>query len=114
MKKNFIKMSMTEKHPLKSNSQDYVVSFGAVGMYLYKNEMLIAIKEMARITKPGGSLCITHFIHPEGKHVGSILDKVDKNFWLEPLKKMNLENIQIHIMHPSQADRYLIVCNKKK
>lgn len=52
---------MIDKHPLENNSQD-VISAGALGMYLYKNEMITAIKEAVRMTKPGGSLCFTHFL----------------------------------------------------
>jgi SAM-dependent methyltransferase len=111
-KNNFFKLGMTDRHPLPNNSQDHVISIGALGMYLYKNEMLVAIKEAVRITKPGGSLCFTNFIHPQGKFRGSILDKVKKSFWYIELPKLNLENIKIHNMI-YQEDRYLIVCNKK-
>ena len=79
---NFFCQNMTERHNIPSNSQDHVISVGALGMYLFKEEMLIAIKEAVRMTKPGGSLCFTHFIENDGKQIGSIIDKVDKSYWM--------------------------------
>ncbi len=81
-------------------------------MYLYKNEMLKAIKEAVRMTKPGGSLCFTHFIEEKGKYRKSIIDKVNKSFWLKHKDQLGIENIRFFtIKH--QGDRYGFVCNKK-
>ena len=38
----------------------------AFAMYLYKDEMEIALKEALRMAKMGGRLCFTHFILPLG------------------------------------------------
>lgn len=71
---------MVDKHPLENNNQDHVISEGALGMYLYKNEMITAIKEAVRMTKPGGSLYFTHFLEKNGNNNGSIVERVDKSF----------------------------------
>ena len=61
------------------------------------------------MTKPGGSLIFTHFIAPGGWNVGSIVDKVEKDFWRKELLKLeyHLEDM----LH--QGDRYQVLCRKK-
>ena len=113
--KNFFAQDMTLKHEeVPDNSYDHVASFGALGMYLTKEQMLISIKEAVRMTKPGGSLIFTHFLAPKGRNVGSILHKVERDFWLEELKKeeYHLEDIRVEEMI-HQGDRYQLLCRKK-
>ena len=109
----FYCLNMTESHPIPSNSQDHVISAGALGMYLYKNDMIKAIKEAVRITKPGGSLCFTHFIEPRGKRVGSIIEKVEESFWVKHQNELNIDNIRFYTLK-NQGDRYYFVCNKRR
>jgi len=80
-------------------------------MYLYTNEMIIAIKEAVRMTKPGGSLCFTSFLEKKGNNKGSIIDRVDKSFWISMQDHLNIENIHFgNVKH--QGDRYYFTCNK--
>ena len=110
---NFYCQNITSSHPVLTNSQDHVISAGALAMYLYKNEMCIAIKEAVRMTKPGGSLGFTHFLENKGKYRRSIVEKVDKQYWLDNQDELGIENISFFtIKH--QHDRYGFVCNKKK
>jgi ubiquinone/menaquinone biosynthesis C-methylase UbiE len=103
---------MVDKHPLENNSQDHVISAGALGMYLYKNEMITAIKEAVRMTKPGGSLCFTHFLEKNGDNNGSIIDRVDKSFWIDMQDELGIKNIQFGTLK-HQGDRYYFTCTKK-
>ena len=89
----FYCQNMIERHPIPSNSQDHVISIGSLAMYLYKDDMNIAIKEAVRMTKPGGSLCFTHFIENKGEFLGSILHRVNKSYWLESQDELGIENI---------------------
>ena len=109
---NFFVFNMINKHPIEDNSQDHVISAGALGMYLRKHEMIIAIKEAVRMTKPGGSLCFTHFLEHTGQNKGSIIDRVDKSFWISMQDELNIENI-IFDNVKYQGDRYYFTCNKK-
>ena len=95
------------------SSYDHVVSFGAIGMYLKKEEMAAAVKEAARIVKPGGSLVFTHFLEPRGFFKGTIIDRVEKSFWEAELEAIGLENVRIYDMK-HQGDRYQFSCNKVK
>ena len=62
-KSQFHVISMTEKDvQIQDESQDVVLSLGAFAMYLYKDEMEIALKEALRMAKMGGRLCFTHFL----------------------------------------------------
>ena len=109
---NFFVLNMINKQPIKDNTQDHVISSGALGMYLYTNEMIIAIKEAVRMTKPGGSLCFTSFLEKKGNNKGSIIDRVDKSFWISMQDDLNIENIHFgNVKH--QGDRYYFTCNKK-
>ena len=59
---NFIILPMTQKNDfLSDSSQDHVVSFGAFAMYLYEQEIEVALQEAIRITKPGRHMCFTTF-----------------------------------------------------
>lgn len=109
---NFYHHDMTKKHEqISDNHFDHVVSFGALAWYLTKEDMLLAIKEAARMTKPGGSLVFTVFVEPTGKKIGSIVDQVPKSFWAAELPKLGIENIQTFDMK-HQGDRYQMSCNK--
>ena len=113
---NFLVHDMTKKHAIADNSQDHVVSFGALGMYLTKKEMLKAFKEALRMTKPGQSMLFTHFIEP-GKSVrGSIITPVERKFLLEELSNLGMENIEFHSLKSikSQGKRFVITATKKK
>lgn len=109
---NFFILNMVDKHPVKDNSQDHVISAGALGMYLYRNEMVTAIKEAVRMTKPGGSLCFTHFLEKNGDNNGSIIDRVDKSFWIDMQDELGIKNIQFGTLK-HQGDRYYFTCTKK-
>ena len=112
-KSKFYCQNMKKKNDIPSNYYDHVISAGALGMYLYKDEMLIAIKEAVRMTKPGGSLCFTHFIEKNGSFKGSIIQRVDKTYWLNKSDYLGIENIKFFTLK-HQGDRYGFVCNKKK
>ena len=109
---NFYVASMTEKNNLiPDNNKDHVISFGALAMYLYKEEMLRALEEALRIAKPGGHLCFTHFIEPTGKAKYSILEPIEKSFWSEITKIYSLENLIVQQMM-YQKDRYFVCFSK--
>ena len=103
---------MTKKNDLiKDNSKDHVISFGAMAMYLYKDEMAMAIKEALRIAKPGGHLCFTHFVEPDGVLKGSILEPVEKSFWSKLANEYSLEKLVLkQMIH--QKDRYFVCFSK--
>ena len=82
-------------------------------MYLYRREMVLAIKEAVRMTKPGGSLCFTHFVEVKGKRVGSIIQKVDKSYWISQSDVLGIEKVQFFNIK-YHRDRYGFVCNKKQ
>ncbi len=111
--KNFFIQNMVDRHQqIPDNYYDHVVSFGAFGMYLTKKQMIVAMRESVRIAKPGASMIFTHFIDPKGKRIGSIIDKVEKQFWYNNAAELGIENIQIHpMLH--QDDRYQMSCRKK-
>ena len=111
-KSKFYCQNMIKKHTIPSNSQDNVLSAGALAMYLYKDDMLTAIKEAIRITKPGSSLCFTHFIEENGNTIGSIIQKVNKSYWINNSNYLGIENIKFFTLK-HQGDRYGFVCNKK-
>ena len=110
---NFYVVSMTQKNEfLADSSQDHVVSFGAFAMYLYEDQMEVALQEAIRITKPGGHMCFTHFTEPNGKFMGSILEPIEKSHWSTIVKRYSLENLRvIQMLH--QMDRYFVCFSKK-
>jgi len=120
VKKLFLKQSdhffiwdMTQRHnTIPDNYYDHVLSFGALAMYLTKDEMKKAIKEAVRITKPGGSLLFTTFIAPGGKRIGSIVSPVEPSFFEENAKEWGVINIKIYEMK-HQGDRYQVTCKKQ-
>ncbi|MDC3180596.1 class I SAM-dependent methyltransferase [Gammaproteobacteria bacterium] len=113
-KDNFHIHDMTLKHPMiKDNAFDHVFSFGALAMYLSFDQMIFAIQEAIRITKPGGSLLFTHFIEPNGKPRRSIVQPVKKSQIYNTLSQMNLEDIRIEPMI-HEGDRYQVHCRKPK
>ena len=119
VKKNFPKQSdqffiwdMTQKSNIPENYYDHVLSFGALAMYLPKNQIKKAIKEAVRITKPGGSLLFTNFIAPDGKNIGSIVSPVEQSFFEENAKEWGIENIKIYGMK-HQGDRYQVTFKKQ-
>ena len=109
---HFHVFSMTKRNDLiPNNSQDHVISFGALAMYLYREEMEKALKEAIRIAKPEGHLCFTHFIEPSGKLKGSILEPIEKSYWLHISKQYFLENLIVkQMIH--QKDRYYVCFSK--
>lgn len=110
---HFFVHDMTKKHEsIPDNSFDHVVSFGALGQYLTKEQMIEAIKEATRMTIPGGSMLFTSFLEPDKKDK-YIRERVEKAFWEKNLGKYGIENVQISDMK-NQGQRYQISCNKKK
>ena len=113
---HFYVSPMTDKNDnIADNSKDHVISFGAMAMYLYKEQMLTAIKEALRISKKGGHLCFTNFVEPNGVFKGSILEPVEKAFWSKLAKHLNLEyeleNLVVkQMIH--QKDRYFVCFSK--
>lgn len=104
---------MTLPNPkLADASFDHVTSFGALGMYLKKPQMLAAAKEALRITKPGGSLVFTSFIRPGGERVGSIVEAVEDTFWSDHADELGIDNVRIHPMK-HQGDRYQVTFRKR-
>lgn len=111
--KHFFVWDMTKKyHNIPDDYYDHVLSFGALALYLTKYEMVTAIKEAVRITKPGGSLLFTSFVVPGGKSVGSIISPIDKSFFKENAKEWGIENIKIYQMK-YQGDRYQVTFKKQ-
>jgi len=108
----FFCMNMKDRHPFDDNTFDHTISMGALAMYLKKDEMLIAMKEAVRITKPGGSLCFTTFLEEDGIHIGTIVERVNKSFWIEHQDNLGIENIKFFQMK-NNWDRYFFVCNKR-
>ena len=108
---NFYCLNMIDKHPIPDNSIDHVISAGALGMYLKKEEMVLAIKEAVRMTKPGGSLCFTHFLEEKGHNRGSIVDKVNKSYWISSKDELGIDNIVFGKLK-YQGDRYFFTCTK--
>lgn len=85
----FFVHDMTQKHEsVPDNSYDHVISLGALAMYLTEEGMQKAISEALRMTKPGGSLLITHFIEPGMSGRGSIIT---------PILQKDLRNLFISI-----------------
>ena len=108
----FFVRSMPQKHyEIPNGSKDHVISFGAFAMYLYEDEMKIALKEAIRIAKPGASLCFTNFVEPDGQFLGSILEPVKKSFWYEIASEYNLKHLLIEQMK-HQIDRYFVCFSK--
>lgn len=111
---HFFVHNMTQKHNnIPDNYYDHVLSFGALAMYLTKDEMKKAIKEAVRITKPGGSLLMTSFIAPGGENVGSIITAIEPSFFEENAKEWRIENIKIYEMK-HQGDRYQVTFRKSR
>lgn len=109
---NFYCLNMIDNHPIPDNSIDHVISAGALGMYLKKEEMILAIKEAVRMTKIGGSLCFTHFLEKNGRNNGSIVDRVDMSYWISSKNELGIDNIVFgRLKH--QGDRYFFTCTKK-
>ena len=111
-KSQFHVISMTEKDvQIQDESQDVVLSLGAFAMYLYKDEMEIALKEALRMAKMGGRLCFTHFIEPNGRFLGTILEPLPKSQWKDWALKYMLKDIKIdQMIH--QHDRYFVCFTK--
>ena len=104
--------SMTKKDDsIEENSKDHVISIGALAMYLYIDEMEKALKEALRIAKPGGHLCFTHFIEPNGMAKGSILEPVKKSFWFKMGEKYKLKDLKVKQMI-YYKDRYYVCFSK--
>ncbi len=112
-KDRFFVQDMTLRNEsIPDNTFDHVLSFGALGMYLTKSQMLQATKEAVRITKPGGSLLFTSLIRPGGKQVGSIVEAVEDAFWVNHAAELGIENVRIYNMK-HQGDRYQVAFRKK-
>lgn len=112
----FSVLSMTQtNHQVPDNSQDIVLSVGAFAMYLYQEDMEIALEEILRITKPGGHICLTTFVEPGQAPRGSILEPIEKSQWLKWANRYSLENMIIQQMnHQVQGDRYFVCFSKKQ
>ena len=70
-----------------------------------------------RITKPGGHLCFTNFIEPGEGFIGSILQPVEKGFWLDLAKNYGLLELKMKPMTNDQEiirNRYSVCFSKKK
>lgn len=111
-KSHFHVISMTEQDDgVQDESQDVVLSFGAFAMYLYREDMEIALKEALRMAKIGGRLCFTHFIEPNGKFLGTILEPLPKSQWWDWARKYSLKDLKIdQMIH--QRDRYFVCFSK--
>ncbi len=112
-KDNFFVQDMTQRNEhIAGNTYDHVLSFGALGMYLTKEQMLQATKEAVRITKPGGSLLFTSLIRPGGKRVGSIVEAVEDGFWSKHAEDLGIEDVRVYDMK-HQGVRYQVAFRKK-
>lgn len=113
----FFVQDMVEKtEELKDDEFDHVISFGALAMYLTRDQQHLAMKEAVRLTKPCGSLLFANFLEPDGKFIGSIIPDAmaKKSHWAEYLPSLGLENIETYEFHPDakQQDRYMVVATK--
>lgn len=111
---NFFVRDMILKHAsIADNYYDHVISFGALAMYLTRDEMDKAIQEAIRMTKPGGSLLFSHFAEPGSKTIKSIVSTVEKSFFEKNAKRWGVEDVKIYpVLH--QGDRYQVTFRKKK
>lgn len=106
---NFFVHSMTERHNMiRPASYDFVVSFGALGMYLTLDEMETTMVEAVRLVKPGGILIFTHFIEPDAEPKLSIVEPVKMEHWLRNGERLGLGKVQFHSL-PHQGKRYTII-----
>ena len=81
------------------------------GIKIRKKLLLLII--FFRITKPGGHLCFTHFVEPSGEFIGSILQPVEKSYWMKMAEKYSLVNLRMkQMIH--QFDRYSVCFSKRK
>ena len=93
---------------------DHTIAIGGLAMYLGRRDMMRAITEAVRVTKPGGSLLLSHFIEELGAPRGQIVEPVPKDFWPSALATLGLERIRIRpVPHHSQGDRYYITAVKR-
>jgi ubiquinone/menaquinone biosynthesis C-methylase UbiE len=110
---HFVHNTMPRKHAdISDTSYDHVVSVGAAGVYLLKDELLLTIEEMNRILKHEGSLLVTHLVAPGEIDDETNVVAVPKEFWSEALPALGLYNIRVHTML-NQKRRYLVSATKK-
>ena len=88
-------------------SQDHVVSFGALAMYLSYSEMGLALREARRIAKPSASLAFTHFLGT-GEPLGTILTRVSEAEVEELATRVGLIDIKFSGM-VHQGDRCAVL-----
>ena len=79
-------------------------------MYLYEDQMEIALKEALRIVKPGGHICLTNFVE-HGGWIGSILEPIKKVQWSKWSNEYSLKNMVIKTQL-YQDDRYYVCFEK--
>lgn len=109
---NFNVISMTETNDLIGDqSQDIVVSFGAFAMYLYEDDMELALQEALRVAKSAANICLSHFIEPQGQFLGTILQPIAKVQWKKWAARYSLQNLKIQQM-VHQQDRYYVCFSK--
>ena len=71
--------------------------------------MGVALREAARIARPGASLCFTHFIEANGEPRGTIHAPIAKQDLMEVARAAGLIDIRFHPMR-HQGDRYMLTC----
>lgn len=77
----FVNGDIADPLPFADNSMDHVVSFGAVGMYLTRDEIARVVKEAVRVVRPGGTVLFTQLVEPRSMHRGSILTPLYRREW---------------------------------
>lgn len=107
----FFVRDMTSPFPeIPTDSFDHAGSFGAVGMYLTWPQMKAAVREAVRITKPGGSVFITHMIEPWRPQRGSILELIQMSKWKPFVEKIGGKNLIVRYHYGTvKSWRYFVV-----
>ena len=76
-------------------------------MYLGREEMAIALRTAARIARPGGSVCFTHFIPPQREPRGSIVEPIAPPELRALAAGAGIVDVRFHAMR-HQGERFMM------
>jgi len=94
----------------EQRSFDHVVSFGALAMYLDRDEMAVALHTATRMVRPGGSFCFTHFVEPQGEPKGTIVQPITRVALRRLAAAAGMVDVRLHAMR-HQGDRYAMTAS---
>eukprot|EP00316_Scyphosphaera_apsteinii_P005980 CAMPEP_0119310550 /NCGR_PEP_ID=MMETSP1333-20130426/19631_1 /TAXON_ID=418940 /ORGANISM="Scyphosphaera apsteinii, Strain RCC1455" /LENGTH=277 /DNA_ID=CAMNT_0007314751 /DNA_START=379 /DNA_END=1213 /DNA_ORIENTATION=- len=92
---------------MPNHSFDHVISFGAMAMYLLKDEMALTMREAVRLAKPGASLGFTHFIEEGAAPRGTIVQPIRRSELSHLAKLAGLIDVRFFQMR-HQGKRYMM------